>query len=621
MNLDSLHKLPILTLAVLLAVILTPGCSRAETTLRPVMLSDSSVQQTEPTEAPFSLPAIKKPRLLPKLEPQDHSGNNKMKVVLPGSLVHVHSLHPLRMEALYSQPITLREALQQALTHNLPIKISGESWKFQRYEYYATLGLMLPTNSLTWSLLHSRVSPTDTLSDARFFSQTMSFPIFQGGGIVYSALAQYYRSKGWHEAHKATINDTLLSVYNRYSNLVLQRALLQIRSKSRDLSEQQHQVNKRMYEAGSGTRLAVMQYKAQLESDTQALLEQQVACRQAALDLAFDLDFPMGINLVPAEDMIAEADLVDLNEPFNLLLNKALARRPELRQYELFRLAAARTVQASASSFYPQVILFAQYNHISTTVAGPLSGLAGIANQNIAATQSSGILPPVSVNALGQQANFSPTDSSTANSGANTGAATTVAGSGGSPTAAIQSGGLVTSGGVAPTLVNASGTGFVQSTGTTVGGGVFPGLFNTFQIGFQLNWLVPYANVSTAAAVTASRALARQAMNQSNQELILVSQQVHADRLKAVTARKRIDVAAAEVGAAREALRMAEIKLEVGAETNLELLKAQRKYVDARINQVRAIVDSCQAQAQLLHDIGIISADALAPGSNEKPGS
>lgn len=376
-----------------------------------------------------------------------------------------------------------------------------------------------------------------------------------------------------------------------------------------------------MYEAGSGTRLAVMQYKAQLESDTQALLEQQVACRQAALDLAFALDFPMGINLVPAEDMIAEADLVDLNEPFNLLLNKALARRPELRQYELFRLAAARTVQASASSFYPQVILFAQYNHISTTVAGPLSGLAGIANQNIAATQSSGILPPVSVNALGQQANFSPTDSSTANSGANTGAATTVAGSGGSPTAAIQSGGLVTSGGVAPSLVNASGTGFVQSTGTTVGGGVFPGLFNTFQIGFQLNWLVPYANVSTAAAVTASRALARQAMNQSNQELILVSQQVHADRLKAVTARKRIDVAAAEVGAAREALRMAEIKLEVGSATNLELLKAQRKYVDARINQVRAIVDSCQAQAQLLHDIGIISADALTPGSNEKPGS
>jgi len=52
----------------------------------------------------------------------------------------------------------------------------------------------------------------------------------------------------------------------------------------------------------------------------------------------------------------------------------------------------------------------------------------------------------------------------------------------------------------------------------------------------------------------------------------------------------------------------------MGVGTNLELIQAQRDYIQALINQAQAIIASNQAQAQLLHDAGIISVETLTAG-------
>ena len=68
------------------------------------------------------------------------------------------------------------------------------------------------------------------------------------------------------------------------------------------------------------------------------------------------------------------------------------------------------------------------------------------------------------------------------------------------------------------------------------------------------------------------------------------------------------------VDSSAEELRLAELRLGTGVGTNLELIQAQRDYITALTTQAQAIVGSNLAQAQLLHDTGIISMDTILHG-------
>lgn len=595
---------------------ITPGASPAP--LAPGAVPPDSL-------APDALypEGMTQPPPLPPDGPPNHNANKTMTIspTRIGPLIQIASLHPVRLDATYNEPVSLREALLYAMNNNLPIKISRESWNFQRDQFYGALGQFLPTASGGYSYTHTHIfRQTPTNSDTRVWSGTIRQGLFSGGSVFYGALAQYYRQRGWRNAYATTINDTMLLVFQNYNNLLLQRALLQIRAKSVETSEAQLRLNMQLYNAGTGTRFAVMQSRTQLASDRQALLQQQVALRQAGLNLAFSLNLPMAVNLVPSEDVVTEASLIDEHVTINDLINQAIVHRPELRQYEWFRLAAARQVQSAAAPLYPTVSSFVTLSHASTTTTGPISALGGVGGLSASnstgtntsptgssASGSSGGVSGSSIsNAIGQTASFSPTGGSSGTSGANTSATTSVAGGGGSPTSSSQSGGLVTSGGGVASLNNATGAG-------SGGGGVgtFGGVTNSLQIGLSVNWTLGGLGVPAIMNIQATRALARQAMYQANQELLLVTQQVRTDYLNALTAREQIDVAASGVASSGEALRLANLRVQTGVGTNLELITAQRDYITALISQVQAIIASNQAQGQLLHDTGMISLDAL----------
>jgi outer membrane protein TolC len=563
---------------------------------------------------------------LPPEPALDHEANKTLDMgpFRLSSFIQVASLRPMKLEASYNEPLTLRDALGYALQNNLPIKISRESWNYQRYQLYSALfeALPLPTLSMGYDLTNTHILPS-TFSNANVFQTTLRYSVFQGGADVYAFLAQFYRDKGWKQSYYSSINDALLDVYQKYTNLVLQNAILQIRAKSLEVSQAQLQLNNTIYRSGNGTQFAIMQSRTQLASDRQAMLQQQVVVREAALALAFSLNLPMAINLVPREEIIKEASIVNEHLAINDLINIALTQRPELRQYEMFRLAAARNVQVAASPLYPQASFFTSYTHAQTIVEPKNGNLGGAAVAQI--TPFLNGTGTASNNALGQTASFSPTGSTTAASGANNTIATPiVAASGGTPLNLVQSGSIVTSGAAAPSIAGGNsgatgGTGSASSTsninGTnTAGAGVFGGLFNTYQAGFALTWTLTNMGLSNIANIVSARTLSRQSLMQANQELLLVTEQVRAAYLSALTAREQIDNAAYGAASAKESLRMANLRLRSGVGTNLELIQAQRDYVTALTTQAQAIISSNLAQAQLLHDIGVISLDTLTDG-------
>lgn len=440
-------------------------------------------------------------------------------------------LPPIKLEATYNEQLNLKQALLYALRNNLPIRISEAAYESQKYQFVSALGNFLPDFTLTY-----RGQRTDTQRGigTPFFtnSATVRYPIFQGGGVLFNSLASMNRAKAGKNAYKASINDTMFNVYQRYNDLLLNHLLLRIRVKSVELSRAQVDLNQQLKDAGVGTNFAIYQSRTQLAVDKQALLSQQVALRQAALQLALLLNTNIAINFLPEEEKVSEVRLfgdIDVNK-----LEIAAARnRPELKQFEFLRRAADRNIQVAAAPLYPSFQFF------TTKTVTQSGGTSGSSNN---LTGSTVIIP--------------------------------TGGSGG-------------------------------GIGISGGGG------RSFSAGFDLSWNLNGFGVPDAANTLSARALARQAMLQSNQQTITVLQQVRSSYLNMLTAEAQVDVAGEAVVSATEQLRLANLRLRYGQGINLELIQAQREYINALTSQAQAIINYNVAQAQLLRDTGLISIATL----------
>lgn len=532
-----------------------------------------------------------------------------------GALIQVASLPPLSLDARFNQPISLEEALTYALNKSLPIRISNESTIYQITQLAYYMSFFMPSFGLNYGLAQSGIN-NDTTTNATVFQTRVVFPLFVGGSTCYNTMAQFYRVLGWREAYQANVNDALMDAYNKYTNLVLNHQLLRIRLKAVEVSEAQLSETTKQYQAGASTKFAIMQSRTQLAVNRQALLAQQVATRQAAILVAYALDMPLSVNLVPTDLNLGQNRLILGKTSIDQLLKIALHTRPELREYEHFRLAAARDVPIGAAPLYPNVSAFVAYTHSNLTFTGNPNDVTGV---SITSISLGGINAGAASNtALNQTASLSPGNNLTATGGANTGAASIVASSGGTPLNNTQSGSLTTSAAVPPSIIGpisaAGGGGSNINGSSTASAGSQPGTFNSVQGGINLSWSLPNSGLNSVANVVALRALSRQALLQANQQLQIVSQQVRSSYLNSLSATNQIEAIGSQLDSTQEALRMAELRHNAGQGTNLEVLQAQSDYVNSLVTEAQSLMALQQAQAQLIHDLGVISVNTLTHG-------
>lgn len=583
--------------------------------------SSTTPSSTTPASE-FEQTKLIEPITLTEDTPAKHEANKTLDLnpLYLSTAIQMNSFRDLRSESSFDQSIRLRDAINYVLDHGMQIKLSREALIYQHWETMSRVGALFPTFTMQYNLRSANVYNLDTTSMSRQFFAGVFMPVFAGGSGVYTLFSQYYREQAWRHAYRSTFQDVFLTVYQNYTNLLLQRVLLQIWAKSVEADQELVRVADLQLQNGTGTKFAVLQAEAQLAQDRQSFLNQQVQMRQAALVLNNTLNYPMAINLIPVEETLTEAPIFSDSVTIKTLLQDAMNHHPGLRQYEYFRLVARRYMQVVSSTVYPAVNFFIGYMASNTTVDPPTNGFAlgGVATTSITSFLNSTFAGRVSNNALGQQQGFSPTAGQTASQGANTAPIALPASSGGIPLYSLQSGSAVSSGAVAPSI-------FGGGAGTTSSGpnqngsfqapaGIFPGVFRQVQMGFQLNWSLPNGGMTTAAQVLQAKSLARQAMMQCNQELSLIEQNVRTDYHNIKSAKQVIDKSAAAVTASREALRLARIRLNAGVGTSLDVINAQKDYITNLTTKAQAIVASNVAQAQLLHDIGMINATTLTTG-------
>ncbi|MBX9940840.1 MAG: efflux RND transporter permease subunit [Candidatus Obscuribacterales bacterium] len=457
-------------------------------------------------------------------------------------------LPPIKLEASYNRGITLAEALQQALSNNLPIKISNDNYKARRALFAGSLGGFLPDLSMTYRY-QNVYQGGDKLFNLRTGNTSLTWAYFQGGKVVSTAFNTYYNMKAARNDYSKQVNDVLLDVYRKYNEVLYNQALLQVRIKSLETSRANLKLTKQQFRAGIGTKFAVMQSESQLASDAQNLVNQQVATRKAAIALAVVLNSDIMDNLLPKEETLGKTFLIDPAAKPVELVARARSLRPELKALEAQRRAAKAAIAQAGSALLPTAQLFVSPSNTKLSGAGGLAGL------------SSGLA----------------------------GGATSAAG------------------------VNLSTTG--TGTSSVNVGGV---LGSSVTLGTSVTWNLSGLGVSDMANMEANRIIARRIQYEYNQELLKITQEVHNSFLDMQTAEEQINITEVNVNASREGLRLASKRLSLGNGTNLELIEAQRSYVNALAAQIRAFVEFRNAQAQVLRDTGTISIAALTGASASK---
>jgi outer membrane protein TolC len=435
-------------------------------------------------------------------------------------------LPPIKLEATYNQPISLKDVLTLTRDNNLPIKIAQTDALGSKYKLIGSFGAFLP--SLSMNYVPQRLKSGGTEVRTSPFFVTLIYPVFLGGGAAFTSLQRLHEMRAARQVTYKYTNDALLDSYLKYYDVVLNWALLDLRAKSLEVADTQLSINKDLKTAGLGTDFEVMQSKTLYALEKQKLVRQEVELRRAALKLCVVLNHSVLVNLVPSDNQINRQALVAPTQSPELLTSLAVQNRPELARWEELRLAARNATRAAGSGLLPRAAFF---TNNSTNIGG------------------------------------------------------------GDSTVIIPTGGGSAAGGVTSSINGGSNS--------------------SYSAGFILNWLIAGAGVESASNILVGRQNTRRAILEGREELLRISAEVRDAYLDTRASETEIDVTSDAVQAATEQLRMATVRISHQIGTNLEVIQAQKDYIEALSRRIEAFVRYKQSQARLLHATGLISVDTL----------
>ncbi len=489
-----------------------------------------------------------------------------------------NKLPPIRLEANYTEPISLKDAVSYAISNNLAIRISYANKEQQKWNLAGTMSGFLPNiilngqdQYLQGSTLIGGIIPTTFKTPNVSAQAGVQWFGFQGGSVLFGTLSSLHNYRAAKAQVTGTINDTLLAVARGYYNLVNNQALLQIQTKAVDVSRAQVTLNQQLESAGTGTKFQVLQSETQLARDEQNLLIQEVALRTSSIDLATVLNLNAAVNFLSVESSVKKVRLIDPSVDINRLIALAILNRPELKQYEQLRIAARRQIQIAAAPLYPQLQFY-----------GNILGNGATFGKTYNFVPGSFSAVPLDAPAAGSVISTKPflaTPTATA------GVPTSTAGP-----------------------VVAAGEQFTPSQYSS------RQMRKSYSIGYRMDWNFPGLGLGSLTSIEAARHNARIALLNSNQSLINVLQQVRESYLNSQTAERQIEVADKAVISSTEELRLARVRLANGVGTNIDVINAQRDFITALVNKANAIITFNLAQVQLLHDTGLISVETLTSG-------
>jgi len=275
------------------------------------------------------------------------------------------SLNPYALDSDKAQGITLSEVLKTTVARNLDIGIANLDARIGKSNFWGATGKFLPDINLGYNYQYLKgkagipfaggAGPINLDTPFIIASAAFNYHVYRGGSILFGALQKSNLYKAAKYQQRTTISDALLNTTRLYYDLVLNEALLQIRIRAVEVSKAQLQVSQNLVQSGRGTNLDLFQSETQLSSDTQNLIDQQIARRVSAIRLSDFLNVDQGTDLIPTDTVIATKRLMSDHISVPQLMGLAIANRPELKHRKEQALAAKKQIVINSAPLQPKL--------------------------------------------------------------------------------------------------------------------------------------------------------------------------------------------------------------------------------------------------------------------------
>jgi outer membrane protein TolC len=215
-------------------------------------------------------------------------------------------------KAAIAQPLSLREAVERALTQNLMLKRQTELQAVAEAKTLITLSPEKPVVSYyTEDMLNS---PTDNQAVRRWqLSQGFDFP-----------LTTYYRARAQSRLASAAASETeelkrqvAADVRITYMQVAFATAIERLSQESRAVSQRFYEISKRLYEIGEVSELQVLRAQTELVRSENALIEARAKRAESQCNLALLLGDATDTNLTVIDSLretFARVDLAMLSQ-------------------------------------------------------------------------------------------------------------------------------------------------------------------------------------------------------------------------------------------------------------------------------------------------------------------
>lgn len=479
----------------------------------------------------------------------------------------------IKLEARIDEPVDLdlEKALTLAALQNLDIDKARKSSNLYKWRLWENYGNFLPdikagisSQRFDGTLLVGGVFAVMALSTNNNLFVRYDYHFLDGGRGFFNTLAAKKLYKSSKENLSVAMKDIFLSVTRAYNQLLKEQAQLDVLSKSLEEANAALDLNNKLLNQGVGTKFDVLQSEALLAEQEQLYIAQQANFREASINLARILNLEQGTHIKPSSKDLEARELYNIDRPIADFLEVARDNRSEIKKAQLDYYAQKNYIGVAYAGFLPQANFYGQYG--------------GNGRVFFHRTKISQVTP----DAIQLDANGNPIVQMVSNR------------------TLYQTSGVNN---VSP-VVSGAGKPFLTATDDSLMASKF--------IGIQLDWNFGKGlGVSTVSKINQAKADANVAKINIDSLSQKIEQEVRSAFLRVQTTEKLIDVSNKRLNSATEALRLAKIRLENGVGINTELLNAQKQYSGALASNVNAVVDYNNAQAELLHSLGVISIESL----------
>lgn len=264
--------------------------------------------------------------------------------------------------------LTLEEAINIALKNNRDIKIAENNLDIALNNRSLGNAGFLPEINLTSGYSKSSNNTRQEYFDGRSISRngavsnslnlgvTLEWNIFDGFGNY----ARYRRLSETGELVQmqttAMTEQIISNVISAYYDILRQKEILRALKEGIAISEERIKIAEEKYKVGMASKVELLQARADLNADQNALLKQEIALKNAKINL----------NLLLGRDPSFDFDIVDTIKIGELSLDDLLSKA--FKQNRLL-IAAERNVEISKlnlasvkAGFFPSVNFFIGYN-------------------------------------------------------------------------------------------------------------------------------------------------------------------------------------------------------------------------------------------------------------------